>query len=245
MGKGIFITGTDTGIGKTTVAGALAAALSRRGLKVGVMKPAETGCPEENGRRIPPDALFLRTMAGAADELDLVCPYPLALPLAPSSAAKAEGKKIEPRKIEECYRRLSAKYELVLVEGAGGLMVPYGDKFLSTNLIKRLNLPILLVIGSRLGAINSALTAYEAARSLGIKTIGAVLNDLATNEKVLASNRESLHQFLPVPLFGEIPFMLEIPRIKDPATLAELVEIYLDMEQVLRVLKVRSMKDEG
>lgn len=238
MGKAIFITGTDTGVGKTLVAGSLAAALSLRGLKIGVMKPAESGCPLKEGRLLPQDAIFLRTMAGATDDLSLICPYPLFLPLAPASAAKAEGVTIDPQKIEDGIKKLKKKYELVIIEGVGGLMVPLSDGYLSHELIKKLKLPVLLVIGSRLGAISSALTTQEAIKHLKIRLLGAVINDLSTNEKVLASNRESLRQYFSAPLFGEIPFNLDIPQLKDPAASAELAEKHLDLNLLLRNLEL-------
>ncbi len=237
MGKAIFITGTDTGVGKTLVTGGLAAALVRRGKKVGVMKPAESGCPLKDGKLLPQDALFLKTMAGVNDDLDLICPYSLHLPLAPASAAQAQGIKIDPKKIADCFLKLKKKYELLLVEGAGGLMVPYADKYLSSHLVKRLKLPVLLVIGSRLGAISSALTTLAASKQLKIQLMGGVINDLSTNEKVLDSTRESLHRYFTAPLFGEIPFDLDITQINTPETLADLMEKYLDIDLFWRCLK--------
>lgn len=236
MGKAIFIAGTDTGVGKTLIAGGLAAAFSRRGLKIGVMKPAESGCPQKDGRALPQDALYLKTMAQSQDDLSLICPYALTLPLAPASAAAAEGITIDPQKIEDCFRTLEAKHELVILEGVGGLMVPLADGLLSNDLIKRFNLPVLLVIGSRLGAISAALTTMEAAKQLGIKVIGAVINDLSTNEKVLESNRTLLRRHFSAPLFGEIPFNLVIPQLNHPELLADLMEKNLDLEALLRAL---------
>lgn len=236
MGKALFVTGTDTGVGKTLVAGGLAAALSRRGLKIGVMKPTESGCPLKDGRPSPQDARFLMAMAGVQDNLDLVCPYPLALPLAPASAAQEEGIKIDPQKIEACFYKLKKKYELLIVEGVGGLMVPLGDGYLSTDLIKQLYLPALLVIGSRLGAISSALTTLEAARFRGIRMVGAIINDLSTNEKVLASNREALKQYFSLPLWGEVPFNIEASQSHHPEMLANLMEKKLNLDSLLHAL---------
>src|SRR6266540_3691797 len=116
MTKAIFITGTDTGVGKTLIAGGLAAALVSRGKKVGVMKPAESGCPLKDGQLIPLDALYLKAMSGADDDLSLICPYPLHLPLAPASAAVLEKVTIDPQKIEDCFRTLAARHELIVME---------------------------------------------------------------------------------------------------------------------------------
>ena len=119
MSLGLFITGTDTEVGKTVVTAALAAALAKRGLRVGVMKPAESGCPSLEGRLMPQDALFLKAMSGCTAPLELINPYAFVPPLTPALAAEMAGVAIEIDHIRACYRQLTATHDIVLVEGAG------------------------------------------------------------------------------------------------------------------------------
>ncbi|MFQ5895774.1 MAG: dethiobiotin synthase, partial [Nitrospinota bacterium] len=167
MKAGLFVVGTGTGVGKTVVGGAIAAALRLAGEDVGVMKPAETGCPEAGcpegeGGLLPLDALFLRTMAGSDDPLDLVNPYRFRPPLAPAHAAEAEGRAVELGRIERAFRTLAAAHRYLIVEGAGGLLVPLSGKVLYPELIRRLRLPVLLVSPLGLGTINSTLLTLRA-----------------------------------------------------------------------------------
>jgi dethiobiotin synthetase len=122
--KGLFVTGTDTGIGKTYVACGIAAAWRTRGLDVGVMKPAETGCRARNGVLVPADAQKLLRASRAGDPIDLVNPYRFRLPLAPAVAAAQEGAPIRIAAILKAYRQLRKRHSRMLVEGAGGIMVP-------------------------------------------------------------------------------------------------------------------------
>src|SRR3990170_5011479 len=160
--KGYFITGTDTGVGKTFVTAGIAVVLKEKGVNVGVMKPVETGCAEKERELEPQDALFLKKAAGVSDELDLINPYRFKAPLAPSVASRLEGKNIDLNKIKECYDTLASKHStinhtLLTVKHAQsigievkGIIINYPalatDETLSTNQteIKRLtNIPIL------------------------------------------------------------------------------------------------------
>ncbi|MFQ5839881.1 MAG: dethiobiotin synthase, partial [Candidatus Methylomirabilales bacterium] len=145
QGQGLFIAGTDTGVGKTLVTGLLIARLRARAMDIGVMKPVETGCPTVAGRPTPPDATFLRTLASVKDPMSEICPYALSLPAAPAAAAKAEGVTIDLRHLCRAYRRLAGRHQVVLVEGAGGLMVPLTAAEDYTDLIRALALPVLVV----------------------------------------------------------------------------------------------------
>ncbi|KPK29336.1 MAG: hypothetical protein AMK70_16050 [Nitrospira bacterium SG8_35_1] len=154
MKKGIFITGTDTGVGKTFLAAALLRVMREKGLTVCPMKPVETGCISRRGKLIPADAMELIEAAGVNEELDRINPYRLKNPLAPAIAAEIEGVRIHRRKILSAYRRLSRKYELVIVEGAGGIMVPVYKKYLFLDLIRDLNIPVIVVARPGLGTVN-------------------------------------------------------------------------------------------
>ncbi|MGH7929640.1 MAG: dethiobiotin synthase, partial [Candidatus Binatia bacterium] len=124
MSKGVFITGTDTGVGKTFFACALAAYLKDLGYKIGVMKPAETGCDAGDGKIAPLDALALKEASGCDLPLEKICPYQFREPLAPSVAAEREGRQIDINRLMDAYHEISSAHDITLVEGAGGLMVP-------------------------------------------------------------------------------------------------------------------------
>ena len=155
MGNGIFVTGTDTGVGKTLVSSALVRRLVQTGRSVGVMKPVETGVlPEQLSES---DAGRLMAAAGVSDGIDEVSPYRFPAPLAPFAAASAQGSVIEMQEIMRRYERLAARDSCVVVEGAGGLLVPMGKDWDMRDLIGRIGLPVVLVGRAGLGGINHAL----------------------------------------------------------------------------------------
>lgn len=176
MTSGIFITGTDTGVGKTYVAAGIAAALRRRGNDVGVMKPAETGCVMRGGRLVPRDALRLMKAAGARDALELVNPYRFRKPLAPMAAAGLDGKKINLNRIINAYQTLSRGHDFMIVEGAGGIMVPLTGHYSYLDLAKALGLPVLIIARPGLGTINHTLLTVAALRQRKIAIAGIVIN---------------------------------------------------------------------
>jgi dethiobiotin synthetase len=174
--KGIFITGTDTGVGKTYIAAGIAAALRKRSVDVGVMKPAETGCRIRNGRLAPSDALSLKSAACVKDPLSLINPYRFKQPLAPAVAAESEGKTIDPKKILSAYRDLSQLHEVMIVEGAGGILVPLTYDYTYLDLVRALKLPVVVVARPSLGTINHTLLTIEALLQSGATVAGIVIN---------------------------------------------------------------------
>ena len=208
MGGGIFITGTDTGVGKTVVACGLAALLRKSGYKVGVMKPAETGCEERDGKLFPQDAYLLKEASGCDVPLENICPYRLRDPLAPSIAAEREGVKIDISLLEKIYGEINSAHDITLVEGAGGLLAPILPSFTYADLAKLLKLPLLVVAPNRLGVINHLLLTLEHASSHGLRVLGYVFNRLNTEPSLAAdTNREALLSLTAVPCLGEIPYV--------------------------------------
>lgn len=205
---GLFITGTDTGVGKTFVTGGLAALLSARGRRVGVMKPVETGCEVRDHALYPADAERLRRSSGTALPVDVVCPYRFPPPVAPEVAAAIAGVRIDPAEILAGYRRIAGAHEITLVEGAGGLLVPLAARYTFADLARDLGLPLLVVVGSRLGAINHTLLTLHCAGSVGLAIRGYILNhpapalDLAARE-----NGPALARATDVPCLGRLPFL--------------------------------------
>jgi dethiobiotin synthetase len=207
MRRGIFITGTDTGVGKTLVAVTLAAYLRDIGYRVGVMKPAETGCQEIDGQLFPEDAIRLKEASGCDEPLEKICPYRFAEPLAPSIAAERAGVKIDVDHLLELYEEIRAKHDITLVEGAGGLMVPLLPSYTYADFARVLKLPVLVVAANKLGAINHLLLTLEHASCKGLSVLGYVLNRV-TNENSLAAdtNREVLSSLTGVQCLAELPF---------------------------------------
>lgn len=184
----LFVTGTDTGVGKTFVACALAAGLRARGRRVGVMKPVETGVDGE-----PEDALRLRAAAGDPAPLADVCPYRFRAPLAPSVAARLEGVPIDVDRLATLLRRRASEADVLLVEGAGGLLVPLGARETWLDFAARLEMPLLLVGANRLGTINHCALTARVAASAGTTVRGFVLSqpDPATDPSA-ATNAEEI-----------------------------------------------------
>lgn len=205
--KGFFITGTDTGVGKTFVTAGIVSTLREKGVNVGVMKPVETGCPEKDGKLEPQDALYLKNAAGVSDELDLISPYRFKAPLAPTVASRVEGKIIELNKIKECYYKLASRHSIMFVEGAGGLLAPINENETVADLIKLLNLPLIIIAASRLGVINHTLLTVRYAQSVGIEVKGIILNYPALSiEETLSANQAEIKRLANIPVLGELPF---------------------------------------
>jgi dethiobiotin synthetase len=201
MTRGIFITGTDTGVGKTHVTALLLVELRRRGVRAAAFKPIACG---RGGRN---DARIYRALMENEISLDTINPVRLRLPLAPSVAAKLEGRGMDLRKVFISYKRLVAKYEVVLVEGAGGLMVPILENYFVADLAKALKLPLLVVARLGLGTINHSLLTVQQARGRGLKVAGIVLNDMVGRKRGLAerTNIEVVPALCRVPLLGVVP----------------------------------------
>jgi len=186
MIKGVFITGTDTGVGKTYVATGIAKALRSAGLDAGVMKPAETGCGSRAGKLIPRDAEALIRAAAVRDSLSLVNPYRFRSPVAPSVASAIERKPIDPEKILKAFKMLSQRHRFMVVEGAGGIMVPLAEGYLFLDLAEAIGLPAVIVARPGLGTINHTLLTIEALRGRGLTIAGIVINDGQGERKGLA-----------------------------------------------------------
>lgn len=209
MKKGYFITATDTNAGKTFFAEALVRALRKRGIKTGVMKPVETGCVKENGELMPLDAIRLKNAAGSNDPLDLINPYRFALPLAPSIAARLARVEIDLKKIKDSFNSIKEKNDTVIVEGCGGLATPLSDDLKISDLALALELPLIIIVPSRLGCINSAVLACAFAAQSGLKTAAIILNRV--NDKKDASLEFNFSELkrLKLPVKAELPFFVE------------------------------------
>ncbi|HEY2416120.1 MAG TPA: dethiobiotin synthase [Pirellulaceae bacterium] len=211
---GLFVVGTDTGVGKTYVAARIATALHRIARKVGVYKPAASGCRQIDGELVSDDAVALWEAAGKPGTLDAVCLQRFTAPLAPHLAAREEGKELNPtllRRGLEFWQRTS---EIIIVEGAGGLMSPLGDHEYVADLAAGFRFPLIVVVPNRIGAINSALTTLiaAAARPKPLSVAGIVLNDLlppSSDDPSTSSNRRELEKRCDVPILAQLCFEAE------------------------------------
>jgi dethiobiotin synthetase len=214
-------------VGKTVVAAGLAWALRQRGIDVGVMKPVETGF----SARAPSDAATLRRAAGAPDPIEDVAPYRLKAPLAPLVAARKEGIRISPQRLVRDVKRLAARRAFLVVEGVGGLMVPLTPTHTTLALAEALQLPILLVIANRLGAINHTLLTLHAAECRGLTVLGLVLNHPRHAQSLVErTNREVLARLRPQLLWAEVPY------VKGDGTVWEVVGKRLERDGVVASL---------
>lgn len=202
---GLFVTGTDTGVGKTFVTTGLAHLLSGRGFNVGVMKPVETGCHRCGDDLVPADAVQLATAAGGHQDMSSVCPYRFEAPLAPDVAARQEGRSIDPVVILNSFRNIAASHDIVLVEGAGGLLVPIWERYTMADLASDIGLPLLVVTASRLGAVSHTLLTLEHARFRRLPVVAYVLNQLSSGiDAAMSTNADVLARSTDVPCAGVI-----------------------------------------
>jgi len=199
---GYFVTGTDTGIGKTTVCCALLHGFARRGNTVVGMKPVAAGC--ENG--IWQDVADLQRASNLVLPQTLINPYALTTPVAPHIAASVDGVHIQLDMIRQAFDALQAQAQIVIVEGVGGFLVPLNDEHDTGDLAKLLGLPVILVVGMRLGCLNHALLSAQAIQARGLTLAGWVANQLNPEIPFLSKNIEALGKRLPGPLLGILPY---------------------------------------
>ncbi len=202
--NGIFVTGTDTGVGKTVVAGALAAYLRRQGVRVGVMKPIASGSFN--------DTLFLKKCAGVEEALNQITPIFLRAPLAPYVAAQIEKKKISFQLIQKRFAALKKKYDFLIVEGVGGLLVPITARKTGVDLIQLTQFPALVVSRLGLGTLNHTLLTLSELRKNKIKIKGVLFNAMAKQSQGLAekTNPHTVAKLGKVSVWNAFPFSSKV-----------------------------------
>lgn len=208
MGKGYFITGTDTGVGKTLVAGGLAALYKKSGLNVGVMKPIATGCSRVNNRLVSDDAAFLQSLADVDDDYELINPVCLEQPLAPSVAARLSNTRIDMDKIRAAFDILSERHDFLIVEGVGGLLAPLDEYYFVVDMACEMELPLIIVSRPSLGTINHTLLTVSYAHEHGLDVQGIIINDAAGNcdDVVMKTNIDEIKRLTELPIVGIIPY---------------------------------------
>jgi dethiobiotin synthetase len=207
--KGLFITGTDTGVGKTVVTAAIVAWLRHQGLKPGVMKPIETGVDSECSSASNSDALFLMECGGIVDTLAEVCPIRLKLAASPYQAALIENRVLQPETIVSAYRTLSERYDWMLVEGIGGVQVPITLDYAVVNLMRDLDLPAVVVARYELGTLNHTLMTLNTLKQNGIPVKGIVFNQSGPEalDAIEQDQPRLIEQLSGIKVLGKFPYI--------------------------------------
>jgi dethiobiotin synthetase len=230
----LFVTGTDTGVGKTVVSTALARAFRDRGLRVGVLKPVETGWPASPGAEVATDGGRLREAAGDPESLAEIVPVRLAEPLAPAVAAERAGVRIDVDDLVERAREKARRVDLLLLEGAGGLLVPLAPARTTLDLVAALGATVLVVAGNRLGVINHTLLTVERLAAANVPIVGVVLNRLGSSAGLAESlNPGSLERLLGPRYLGELPWLGDRA---DAASAAAALSRTIDLDDLWRTL---------
>jgi dethiobiotin synthetase len=210
--RGLFVTGTDTGVGKSIVAASVCAVLAAHGQRVAAFKPVVTGLAEPAGA-FPPDHELLATAAAGGQTPAEVAPYRYDPPLSPHLAAELAGETIEPARLLTLARALAAEHDLLVAEGVGGLLVPITPGYLVRDLARDLSLPVVIAARTGLGTINHTLLTIEAARAVGLDVAGVVMTPWPVEPaRIERSNRSTVERLAGVPVSGLGPV--------EPGTLA-------------------------
>lgn len=229
----LAVVGTDTGVGKTLVAASLSAALRFRGFRVGVFKPAETGCSTGPDGLVPADALILKDASGCLSHLDLINPYRFELPASPAEAANRQNRRISRKQILRCFDLLTSLHDILIMEGAGGLLVPYAPNWLYVDLLAHLDIPLLLVGRSTLGTINHCLLTLRELYRNDLEVRGVVLNRLQrARTPDEEGNPDFIRRFGRVDMLGLFRY-LEPPVPTTPEDLAALAEAHMDIDALI------------
>ena len=211
-GRGIFITGTDTGVGKTTVAAALLRLLRQRGLDAVPMKPVQTGCLKRGDELFAPDldcCLRAIHVTPTVAEAEWMCPYRFIPACSPHLAARLARRPIQLRKIVVAFHQLAARHDFVIAEGAGGVLVPLDERRTMLDLMRALGLPVLVVARPNLGTLNHTLLTLAALRAAGLKIAGVVVvtTQRGRHGRIERDNLASIARLGRVQVLGRLPFI--------------------------------------
>ncbi|GAB4487014.1 MAG: dethiobiotin synthase [Thermodesulfovibrionales bacterium] len=234
MPKGFFVTGTDTGVGKTVVSAALIRLLMFHGRSVFAMKPIESGCGRHGDTLIPFDGMFLKQTAHMPEAVSSVTPCCFESPLSPFAASEREPREINPERFRKTFYRLFRKYDTAVVEGIGGLMVPIRSDYFVVDLAREFNLPLIVVARPGLGTLNHTMLTVTCALREGLKVAGVVINyaNPPENTEAEKTNVQVLRQICPAPVIGELPHI----RSLDEDVLQKTALRNLDAEMIKKYL---------
>ncbi len=217
--KGVFVTGTDTGCGKTRVTVGLMEALKRRGMRVAGMKPVASGCEMIEGRLVNDDARMIRASSSIMPDYELVNPWALPDPVSPNVAASRQGVRLVPGPVIDAYRELERVSQAIVVEGIGGWRVPLTDSLQQRDLVRMLDIPVILVVGLRLGCISHACLTAEAVMHDGLPLQGWIANRADPDYDTVAETLDYLTAVIKAPLIGEFPYRSDDDKENTPEKL--------------------------
>jgi dethiobiotin synthetase len=220
--RGLFVTGTDTGVGKTVVTAGIVAALRARGKDVGVVKPLQSGALADDPTG---DAMLLREWSGVRESAAEIAPYTFAAPLAPSVAAELEGRTVALSDALDAVHAIAERHDAVVVEGAGGLIVPLGPGWTVADLAVALALPVLVVARAGLGTVNHSALTVRGLRSLGLDPVGVVLNGPADESS--QRNAQLIEELADVRVLGHTP------ALDGELDARKLIEDNIDLDAVI------------
>jgi dethiobiotin synthetase len=225
---GLLITGTDTGIGKTVIAGAIARQLRLAGKRVAVCKPCGSGCVHRREGLVSEDAEFLAHCAGSPHPLHIVCPQRYAEPLAPAVAGQRAGQPLDWAEVQRCIDEMSTGSEVMIIEGVGGIMVPMDEKHTMLDVASWLNVPAVVVARAGLGTINHTLLTVNALRARGVRVAGVVINNYPAENPGVAeeTNPKAIEKW------GKVPVLCIVPRLTEKITIFVPPDIAAPIESV-------------
>lgn len=228
--KGFFVTGTDTDVGKTIISGGLAAVLHENNLDVGVFKPMLSGISRDDPES---DTSFLKEMSQTALTAEEITPFTFCEPVSPLVAAQQEGKTVELEEIMQKWEKVRRKCGCFIVEGAGGISVPLGEKFLVSDVIQKIGLPLIIVARPDLGTINHTFLTVHYARSAGIKVAGIIINGRKDGPSLAEkTNPAVIEQFTGVPVLGITPRLGKVTKKNVTEMVKECIDVDFLMKQM-------------
>jgi len=228
--KSYFITGTDTGVGKTVITASLAACLKKRGIDVGVMKPIATGVPQKNGFKSS-DVTLLSNAASVNDSEEEINPVFIPLPSSPYDACKILNHTFDINVIFDKFEKLLKKHQILLVEGIGGIMTPLSNNYFVADMVKKMGLETIIVARSTLGTLNHTMMTFRICRQYEIPVKGIIVNYY--DEKGMEAERNSpmtIHEITGIPILGVLPFVKDFQDLK---TMIRFAEQNLDLKLLI------------
>ncbi|MEW6183355.1 MAG: dethiobiotin synthase [Bacillota bacterium] len=202
----LFITGTDTGVGKTVLSALLGLIYQSAGLKTAYLKPVETGAVKGPDGLVPGDTRFVSDVLGLEESIDVLCPYRFEHPVSPHLAGRMGKKEFKPQVVQECFKYLEKFYDAVIVEGAGGLLVPLSEKYMVADLARDLGLPVVITARPGLGTINHTLLTIAAALQVELKVAGVVVNRYPEDpDPVVKDNPRAIAKLSGLPVLARVP----------------------------------------
>lgn len=234
MMNGIFVTGTDTDVGKTIISSGLAAVLNEKKIDVGVFKPLLSGISREDPAS---DTSLLKKLSKTTLSYEEITPFAFKEPLAPYVSGKLEGKNVTSEELLNHWEKIRRKHEFFIVEGAGGISVPLGKQFLVSDLIKAMQLPLVIVARPNLGTVNHVFLTVQYAKSLGLPVAGVVINGISDHPDLAEkTNPELIEELCGVPILGITPKLKEVTI----ENIKKIVKEHIDVTLLLNEMGIRS-----